>query len=187
MEHQVVNPEHKKTAAGDVGMAGPVLRGITGWALLATAAGTFFDAFACDGCPDGSIGLIPLYIGFPIGSVGLVLVFRKVAGWVPTILAALGLAGILFFMFSYPNGAEGWIGAFLIGIAHLYLPLSGRFASVLWVATGMLGFPEFGSPSWGPIAAFTVFGAATAASGAFVLWRLKSGDPESVPEPALNS
>lgn len=187
MEHQGHEPEQIRTAAGAEGVAGPVLRNITGWALLAAAAGTFFDAFACDGCPDGSIGLIPLYIGFPIGSVGLVLVFRKVAGWVPTILAALGLAGILFFMFSYPNGAVGWIGAILIGIAHLYLPLTGRFASVLWVATGILGFPEFGSPSWGPIAAFTVFGAATAASGAFVLWGLKSGDPESVPEPALNS
>jgi hypothetical protein len=160
-------------------MAGRILRYITGWALLAAAAGTFFDAYACDGCAEGSIGLIPLYIGFPIGSVGLALVFRKVAGWVPTILAALGLWGILFFMFSYPSGAEGWVGAILLGMAHLYFPLTGRFAAVLWVATGMLGFPEFGSPSWGPIAAFTVFGAATAASGAFVLFGLRS---EMVPE-----
>ena len=103
MEHEVHEPERSTTAGREEGIVGPVLRNITGWALLAAVAGTFFDALACDGCPEGSIGLIPLYIGFPIGSVGLVLVFRKVAGWVPTILAALGLAGILFFMFSYPN------------------------------------------------------------------------------------
>jgi len=163
-------------------MVKPILRYITGWALLAAAAGTFFDAYACDGCTEGSIGLIPLYIGFPIGSVGLVLVFRKVAGWVPSILAALGLGGILFFMFSYPSGAEGWVGAILIGMAHLYFPLTGRFASVLWVATGILGFPEFGSPSWGPIAAFTAFGAATAASGAFVLLGLRATEHGTVPE-----
>ena len=121
------------------GVAGVVLRRITGWSLLAASAGIIFDAVACDGCAKGSIGLIPLYLGFPIGSVGLVLVFRKVAGWVPTLLAAVGLAGILFFMFSYPNGAEGWIGAILVGIAHLFLPISGRFASVLWGCGGHLG------------------------------------------------
>lgn len=161
---------------------GSILRYITGWALLAAAAGTFFDAYACDGCAEGSIGLIPLYIGFPIGSVGLVLVFRKAAGWVPAILAALGLAGILFFMFTYPSGADGWIGAILVGAAHLYFPLTGRFASLLWAATGILGFPEFGSPSWGPIAAFTMLGASSAASGAYVLLGLRTTEHETVPE-----
>jgi hypothetical protein len=156
----------------------PILRNITGWALLAAAAGTFFDAYACDGCSDGSIGLIPLYIGFPIGSVGLVLVFRKASGWVPALLATLGLGGILFFMFTYPNGAEGWIGAVLIGAAHLYFPLPGRLASVLWVAAGILGFPAFNTASWGVISAFTVFGAATAVSGAFVLLGLRTTAPE---------
>ena len=163
-------------------MAGRILRNITGWALLAAAAGTFFDAYTCDGCAEGSIGLIPLYIGFPIGSVGLALVFRKVAGWVPTILATLGLGGILFFMFSYPSGAEGWIGAILIGVAHLFFPLPGRFASVIWVATGILGFPAFNTATWGVISAFTAFGAATAASGAFVLLGLRATDSEMLPE-----
>ena len=44
------------------------------------------------------------------------------------ILAAaviLPLAGILFFMFAYPNGAEGWIGAILIGINHWDAVLAG--------------------------------------------------------------
>jgi hypothetical protein len=171
---------------GDTGVAGKILRRITGWSLLAAAAGTFYDAFMCDGCAQGSIGLIPLYLGFPIGAVGLVLVFWRVAGWIPALLAASGLAGILIFMFSYPNGAEGWIGAILVGIAHLFLPLSGRFASVLWMAAGILGFPEFGARSWGSIAAFTVFGAATTASGAFVLLGLKSAAPGPVPERSQN-
>jgi hypothetical protein len=159
-----------------------VLRYITGWALLAAAAGTFFDAYTCDGCSQGSIGLIPLYIGFPIGSVGLVLVFRKAAGWAPALLAAIGLAGILIFMFSYPNRAEGMIGAILVGIAHLFFPLYGRLASVLWVSAGILGFPAFNTASWGPIDGFTMFGAATAASGAFVLWGWRSMDSEIAPE-----
>jgi hypothetical protein len=127
-----------------------------------------------------------LYIGFPVGSVGLVLVFNKAAGWVPALLAALGLAGILIFMFSYPNRAEGMIGAILVGIAHLFFPLTGRLASVLWVATSILSFPAFNTASWGPITGFTMFGAASAASGAFVLWGLRSSDFEVVSKGSLN-
>jgi hypothetical protein len=161
---------------------GTVLRNLTGWTLLAASVGIFFDAITCGGCAQGSIGLIPLYIGFPIGSVGLVLITKKVAGWIPTLFAAFGVFGILLFMFSYPEGAEGWLGAIFIGIAHLFFPLSGRFASVLWVAVGILGFPEFGAASWGPVSAFTVFGAATAASGIFVLWGLKPIDSSKILE-----
>lgn len=162
--------------------ADTILRYITGWSLLAAAAGIFYDAYVCDGCSQGSIGLIPLYIGFPIGSVGLVLVFRKFVGWAPAVLAALGLAGILIFMFSYPNNAEGMIGAILVGIAHLFLPLSGRLVSVLWVAAGILGFPAFNTASWGPIDGFTMFGAATTASGVVVLWGWRSMYSELTPE-----
>lgn len=162
-----------------------ILRMITGWALLAAAAGTIFDAYACDGCSTGSIGLIPLYLGFPIGSVGLVIIFKKVAGWIPALLIALGLSGILYFMFAYPNGVEGWIGAIFIGIAHLFLPLSGRFASLFWVSVGILGFPDFpafGVRSWGLINVFMLFGAATAVSGIFIVWGLKSINTSQVIE-----
>ena len=113
-----------------------ILRQVIGWALLAAAAGIFFDEYACGGCTQGSIGLIPLYLGFPIGSIGLVIIFKKVAGWISTAIAAVGVAGILYFMFAYPNGVNGWIGGISLGIAHLFLPLPGRFVSVLWVAVG---------------------------------------------------
>ncbi len=152
---------------------GPWLRHITGWALVAAAIGTFWDEIACGGCPEGSFGLVPLYLGFPIGAFGLALVFRKTVGMIPAVITGLGLAGILVFMGAYPDGADGWIGGVLIGIGHLFLPLSGRFAAVLWVASGVLGFPEFGAGSWGVIRAFSLFGAATAYSGAFVLWGRK--------------
>ena len=174
MGQQELQMEQHITAGGNQKLVSPILRRITGWALLASSLGTFYDAYACSGCAQGSIGLIPLYIGFPIGSIGLVILIRKVAGWRPAILAAIGLAGFFIFMFSYPNGVEGWIGLVLFGMAHLFLPLVGRFPSVLWIAAGLLGFPEFGQGSWGPISAFTVFGAATAASGVFVLWGLRS-------------
>lgn len=154
-----------------------ILRLITGWALIAAAAGTLFDAYACDGCPQGSVGLVPLYVGFPIGSVGLVIIFRKVAGWISAIFAAVGLAGILYFMFAYPEGVNGWIGGVFLGIAHLFLPLSGRFVSVLWVAVGILGFPGFGMMRvLAPIPVFVLFGVATAATGLFVLLGLKSAN-----------
>lgn len=173
MEQQVIQTEPIIEARIERRIVSPRLRKITGWALLAASAGTFFDAYASLDYPQGSIGLIPLYIGFPIGSIGLVILIRQVAGWTPAILAGIGLAPFFYFMGEYPNGAEGWIGLVLYGIAHLFLPLIGRFPAVLWIAAGLLGFPEFGQGSWGPISAFTVFGAAIAASGIFVLWGLR--------------
>ena len=161
------------------GSVNRILRLVTGWALIAAAAGTIFDAYACDGCPQGSIGLIPLYLGFPIGSVGLVIIFKKVAGWMSAALAAVGLAGILYFMFAYPDGVNGWMGGIFLGIAHLFLPIAGRFASVLWVAVGILGFPFFGMPRvLAPIPVFSLFGIATAATGLFVLLGLNSANPQ---------
>ena len=166
--------EQRITAEGYQKLVSPILQRMTGWALLAASVGIFYDAYASSGGAQGSIGLIPLYLGFPIGSIGLVILIRQVAGWTPAILAAIGLAPFLYFMGSYPNGAEGWIGLVLFGFAHLFLPLTGRLASLLWIAAGILGFPEFGQGSWGLISAFTVFGAACAASGAFVLWGFRS-------------
>lgn len=150
------------------------LRQITGWALLASAIGTFYDSYACDGCAQGSVGLIPLYIGFPIGAFGLVIVLRRVAGKLAAFLGTLGLAGILYFMFWYPTAGDGWIGGVFIALAHLFLPFSGRFAALSWMAVGVLGFPEFPHRSWGPVEVFQMFGLATALSAAFVLWGLKS-------------
>lgn len=147
-----------------------VLRLVTGAALVAAAVGIFIDEAMCSGCPEGSIGLIPLYVGFPIGAVGFILFLYRAAGWLPSAIGAMGMAGILYFMFSYPNGADGWIGGVLIGIAHLFLPLGGRFPSVLWVAVGILGFPAFGQHSWGVVSGFTLFGAAILTTGVFVLW-----------------
>jgi len=152
----------------------PRLRIITGAALLASALGTLFDAYSG---PEGSIGLIPLYFGFPVGAVGLVLIYRKRFNWTPTLLLAIGLAGILYFMGAYPNGVPGWGGAVLIGIAHLYLPLPGRFAAVLWVTVGILGLPDFRAfPRELFLQPFYIFGLAQALSGAYMLWGAK--DPE---------
>ena len=161
------------------GSGGSLLQKATGLAWLAAALGVaieiFYHEFYCTSCRgDGTIGLIPLYIGFPIGAIGFVWILRRMVGWIPTLLAAIGLAGILYFMGSYPNGAEGWIGAVLVGIAHLYLPFPGRYASVLWIVAGVLGFPGFGAHSWGLISAFSIFGAATAASGIFMLIKLQT-------------
>ncbi len=150
------------------------LRQITGWALIAAGIGVFIDATLCNGCTEGTFGLVPLYLGFFIGSISLVILLNKILGWLPALLAALGVAGILYFMGSYPNGAEGWIGGILVGLAFLFLPLSGRFISVLWVSVGILGFPEFHARPWDMINAFTVFGVANAITGLFILFALPS-------------
>jgi len=165
---------------------GRVVRLMTGCAFLVAAAGIFFDAYTCGGCSQGSIGLIPLYIGFPIGSIGFVVVIRRAQGWMPALLAAAGLAGIQYFMFTYPNGSDGWIGAILVGMASLFFPLSGRFLSVLWVAVGLLGFPKFGQHAWGVLNAYSLLGAATGSSGAYVLWVLKSQNPPALSQVNLS-
>ena len=183
MKMNNLNLREKLASGTSPGSVNRILRLITGWALLAAAAGTIFDEYACGGCPQGSIGLIPLYIGFPIGSVGLVIIFKKVGGWISATFAAVGLAGILYFMFAYPQGVNGWIGGIFLGIAHLFLPLSGRFVSVLWVAVGILGFPGFGVMRvLTPVPVFVLFGVATAATGLFVLLGLKSVKSVTVQE-----
>jgi hypothetical protein len=184
MEQQVIQTEPMIEARIERRIVSPRLRKITGWALLAASAGTFFDAYASSRGAQGSIGLIPLYLGFPIGSIGFVILIRQVAGWTPAILAAIGLAPFFYFMGAYPNGAEGWIGLVLFGIAHLFLPLIERFPAVLWITAGLLGFPEFGQGSWGLLSAFTIFGAAIAASGIFILWDYEQKQPH---EPLSNT
>lgn len=153
----------------------PVYQKITGWAYLAAAVGSFYDLALGD---SSALGLIFLILGFVIGSIGLVLVFWRTAGKVPALLAAIGLAGYLLFMFSYPNNAEGWIGLVLLGAAFLYFPLAGRFISILWVAAGVLGFPAFTAEDWGLVSAYSIFSVAAAVTGAFVLWGLRASGGE---------
>jgi hypothetical protein len=175
LEEQMARAQSDAAAKRSNRGASAILHWVTGLAWLAAAGGVLIDVYYheiyCVSCRgEGSIGLIPLYFGVPLGAIAFVLLLWRDVGRMPALLAALGAAGILYFMGTYPWGADGWIGAILIGVAHLFLPLSGRFAAILWTIAGALGFPEFGEPTWGLISAFTVFGAALALSGAFVLW-----------------
>ena len=101
-------------------------------------------------------------------------------------LFALGVAGVFTFWFSYPERATlGGLGSIVLGVAVLLLPGWGRAASPFWVATGVLGIPELVIPGvhWGPIAAFTLTGAAFAVTGAYALWeasRVHEVDPDRV-------
>jgi hypothetical protein len=72
-------------------------------------------------------------------------------------------------MGTYPDHPEGWIGLVLVGIAHLFIPFPGRFVAVLWVAAGILAFPEFRASPWGAVDGWNLFTAATALTGAYVL------------------
>ena len=167
------------------------LQMVTGWALLMAATGIFVDAWAGwttppaflasiitpAGADNGSVGLIPAYLGFSTGMIGLVVVVYKAAGVWSGFLAGLGIVGMFVFWGSYPDHSTiGGLGAILVGIAVLWLPGWARFTSPLWVASGIMGITELVRPgtSWGPIAGFTLGGAAVAVTGAFVLWGLSS-------------
>lgn len=166
----------------------------TGWALVMGAIGIFIDSWASwslnsaspdwlirivapGGLPNGSIGLIPAYIGATVGMIGFVLVvFRSAGVWV-ALLAGLGVIGMFTFWYSYPARATfGGVGSILIGVAVLSLPQWGRLASPIWVASGIMGIPELVRPgiNWGPIASFTLLGAAIGVTGGFIVWGIAS-------------
>jgi hypothetical protein len=179
----------------DPAMVSARLRLITASALLAGATGIFIDSWASwslgptspewlatvvapAGLDNGSVGLIPAYIGVTVGILGLLLVVhRSTSPWV-TLLTGLGVGGTFMFWYSYPARATfGGIGSIIIGVAVLTLPSWGRFASPLWVASGVMGIPELVRPgiNWGPVASFTLLGAAMGVTGAFVLWGITTG------------
>lgn len=167
------------------------LRLITGWALLAGSVGILFDSFSVwvldlfdrpewlvtivtpTGVNNGSIGLVPAYLGVTVGMIGFVIVmYRSLGVWV-ALLSGIGVIGMFTFWYSYPARATfGGLGSILIGIAVLSLPNWGRLASPLWIASGVMGIPELVRPgiNWGPIASFTLLGAAIGVTGAFVIW-----------------
>lgn len=167
------------------------LRLITGWALFAGAVGILFDSFSVwvldlfnrpewlvtivnpTGVDNGSIGLVPAYLGVTVGMIGFVIVmYRSLGVWV-ALLSGIGVIGMFTFWYSYPARATfGGLGSILIGIAVLSLPTWGRLASPLWIASGVMGIPELVRPgiNWGPVASFTLLGAAIGVTGAFVIW-----------------
>ena len=184
-------------------MVGRKLRLITGWALVVGAIGIFIDSWASwsldssspewvvtiiapAGLGDGSIGLIPAYIGSTVGMIGFVIVLYRLAGMRVALLAGLGVIGMFTFWYSYPARATfGGVGSILIGVAILALPSWGRLASPIWVASGVMGIPELVPPGihWGPIASFTLLGAAVGVTGAFTLWGLRETEVSTQARP----
>lgn len=166
------------------------LLSVTGWALLVGSAGIFIDSWASwslnssspdwlvsivapGGLSNGSIGLIPAYIGVTVGMIGFVIVCHRRMGIWMVLLAGAGVIGMFTFWYGYPARATfGGIGSILVGVAILSVPGWGRLASPLWVASGVMGIPELVRPGihWGPIASFTLLGAAIGVTGAFILW-----------------
>lgn len=173
----------------DDGEPGRKLQLFTGRALLVAATGIFIDFWAGSttlppwldpiinpaGAGGGSIGLIPAYLGFTAGMACFVAVIHKGSGTWPGVLAGVGVVGMFIFWGSYPDHSTiGGLGSIVVGIAVLRLPGWARFASPLWVASGLMGVTELVRPgvNWGPISGFTLGGAAVAVTGAFVLWGL---------------
>jgi hypothetical protein len=142
--------------------------------MLIAAAGIFIDAWASWGLDtDGSLGLVPAYLGVITGMIGFVFVVYKTSGVWPGLLTGVGVVGMFIFWGSYLDYSTiGGLGGILVGTAVLWLPGWARFVAPLWVVSGFMGITELVRPgiNWGPIAGFTLFGAAVAVTGAFVLW-----------------
>lgn len=175
-------------------MTYPRLHRITGWALVLGASGILIDSWASwaldadspawlvmlvapGGLGEGSIGLIPAYLGATVGMIGFLIVLRHRVTIPAAVVAGVGVVGMFAFWYSYPERATvGGVGSILIGVAILALPSWGRLASPLWVASGVMGIPELVRPGvhWGPVASFTLLGAAISVTGAFVLWGITS-------------
>ncbi|HSM15943.1 MAG TPA: hypothetical protein VK845_02955 [Gemmatimonadales bacterium] len=139
------------------------------------------------GLGKGSIGLILAYLGGTVGMIGFLIVLRHRVTIPVAVVAGFGVAGMFAFWYSYPERATvGGVGSILIGVAILALPSWGRLASPLWVASGVMGIPELVRPgvNWGPVASFTLLGAAISVTGAFVLWSITSAN---VSGPARNN
>lgn len=125
---------------------------------------------------DGSMGLIPAYLGMVVGLLGLSLVVWRLGGSALGLVAVLGTAGTFVFWGSYPSYATaGGLGALLLGVAVLFLPSWARFTSPFWISSGTLGITELvvSGVNWGPISAWTLLACAFAATGAFILRGLR--------------
>jgi hypothetical protein len=146
-----------------------MLKNIAGWAMIAAAVGILLEIVIPHPAGEGTIGLIPLYLGFPIGSLGLVPIIWKRDGWFPAIMAACGLAGILYFMVVYPLGIRGWAGGFFLSIGFLFLPMPYRFAALAWLAIPFLELPILNARNSGLFDGFVMFGIGTALSGMYML------------------
>lgn len=182
-------------------MVRPKLRRITGWALLVGSVGIFIDAWASwsidasspswlvsivtpGGGGNGSIGLIPAYLGTTIGLIGLFMVIYRLNGMVWAILAGAGVLAILVFWYSYPLRATvGGLGGLVLSVVVLTFPFWGRLASPFWAASSIMGIPELVTPGrhWGPVAGFTLLGAAIGVTGAFLLWGLGVSENAETP------
>ena len=180
------------------------LHRITGWALVLGSSGIFIDSWASwsldaespewlvmlvapGGLGKGSIGLILAYLGGTVGMIGFLIVLRHRVTIPVAVVAGFGVVGMFAFWYSYPERATvGGVGSILIGVAILALPSWGRLASPLWVASGVMGIPELVRPgvNWGPVASFTLLGAAISVTGAFVLWSITT---PNVSGPARNN
>lgn len=185
-------------------MTCPRLHRITGWALVLGSSGIFIDSWASwsldaespewlvtlvapGGLGNGSIGLIPAYLGVTVGMIGFLIVLRHRVTIPVAVVTGIGVVGMFAFWYSYPARATvGGVGSILIGVAILALPSWGRLASPLWVASGVMGIPELVRPGvhWGPVASFTLLGAAIGLTGASVLWSITS---TNVSGPARNN
>jgi hypothetical protein len=67
---------------------------------------------------NGSIGLIPAYLGATVGMVGFVMIlYRSRTVWA-AVVAGIGVVGMFTFWYTYPARATlGGMGSILIGMA----------------------------------------------------------------------
>lgn len=104
-------------------MISPRLRRIAGWALVLGASGIFIDSWASwsldaespewlvtmvapGGLGNGSIGLIPAYLGATVGMIGFLIVLHHRVTIPVTVFAGVGVIGMFVFLVQLPGSRD---------------------------------------------------------------------------------
>jgi hypothetical protein len=111
-----------------------------------------------------------MFFAMLLGASGMGLVRRRAAGWW---VAGLGLVGVLLILVAnafYPSDAFAWmfaIGTICVGLPLLLAGWPARLASLVWLASGIMGLPPVPRVPGG--AGFLLFGVALLVLG-YLLW-----------------
>lgn len=154
------------------------LQTIVAWALLATFLGVVLEVILPQENSEGTIGLVPLYLGYPVGGLGFAWILYRRFGPLVGLNSLLGAVGILYFMGAYvtPNANQGFVGGFFHAISCLYLPMPYRLSSLAWLSAGIFGYPVIVALGSNLYNEFVMFGLAAGISGLYLLRHTEGDD-----------
>lgn len=140
---------------------------LSGILFILASAGVMADALDL-ARPDLAIGT--MFFAMLLGAPGLALFLKRQAGWWSAGLGALGVLVILASNLFYPTDVFAWmfpLGVAAVGLALLVAGRPARLASLVWLASGIMGLPPVPRVPNGT--GFVLFGVALLVLG-YLLW-----------------